>query len=104
MIYDSYDFIHGDIIEILAELCTDSMVSGCFGGGSIRDVVVRCHESSRVLLSNVIHADHLRTAIDKGLAVQAPGNVFFVAGRVFLEVLKYGTQHLDVDKYYPLVN
>lgn len=23
------DFIHGDI-EILAELCTDSMVSGCF--------------------------------------------------------------------------
>ena len=66
MIYDSYDFIHGDIIEILAELCTDSMVSGCFGGGSIRDVVVRCHESSRVLLSNVIHADHLRTAIDKG--------------------------------------
>lgn len=54
----------------------------------------------------MIHADHLRTAIDKGLAVQAPGNVFFVAGRVFLEALKYGTQHLDldVDTYYPLVN
>ena len=73
MIYDSYDFIYGIIIEILAELCTDStMVSRCFGGVSIRDVVVRCHESSRVLLSNVIHADHLRTEIDKGLAVQAP--------------------------------
>lgn len=77
-----------------------------FWGVSIRDVVVRCHESSRVLPRNVIHADHLRTAIDKGLAVQAPGNVFFVAGRVFLEALKYGTQHLDldVDTYYPLVN
>ena len=74
-----------DNTEILAGLWTSSMVSGGFRVG-LSSQTVR-------VLRNVIHADHLRTAIDKGLAVQAGANV---SAKVFLQPFQ-PLKYLDVE-------
>ena len=61
------------------------MVSGGFRVGFSSQMV-------RVL-RNVIHADHLRTAIDKGLAVQAGANV---SAKVFFQPFQ-PLKYLDVE-------